>query len=261
MKKLLTFEIFNSFGEIVHFCTSRQAGVSEGNFSSFNLSALSGDKPENFHQNLRILSEETEISIENFIFPFQTHEDMILVIDEDFKGLTHKEKTAALHGVDALITKEKGICIGITTADCVPVLMFDRKRKVIAAVHAGWRGTCARLLQKTIAKMHETYESNPKDIFALIGPSISAEVYQVGHELINAFSLAGFEFNTIFTERSGKLFLDLWEANRQMLVDSGVSATQIQISGICSYTQYQNFFSARRLGINSGRMYSGIMLR
>ncbi len=261
MKKLRTFDIFKPFNEIAHFCTTRNGGVSKGNFSSFNITPYSGDDNDNYLQNLQILSAETNIPTENFIFPCQTHEDNVLIIDKDFLHKNIEQKFQALQAIDALITSEKGYCIGVTTADCVPVLLFDAKEKIVAAVHAGWRGTQARLVQKTIAEMHKHFGSLPQNIFALIGPSISAQVYEVGPELIALFEQTGFDIHSIFEERNGKLFLDLWEANRQMLVDSGVSATQIQISGICSYTQYQNFFSARRLGINSGRMYSGIMLR
>ncbi len=261
MKNFLIFDIFNSFSEITHFCTTRIGGVSTGNFASFNITPYSADNDNNFRLNIQILSDETNIPTENFIFPFQTHEDKVLVIDRQFICQTNDKKKDELQRIDAIITNEKNICIGVTTADCVPVLLYDKNKRIIAVVHAGWRGTCARLVEKTISKMQETYESDSKDIYALIGPSISPEVYEVGSDLIAPFSNAGFEVNTIFSERKEKLFLDLWEANRQLLIKSGVPPSQIQVSGICTFSQYQNFFSARRLGINSGRMYSGIMLK
>lgn len=257
----LTFDILNPFKEIAHFCTTREGGVSMGNFSSFNISPFSGDSAENFEQNLHILSLQTEISTDSFIFPFQTHDDKTLIIDSKFLKFNHEEKTNALKGIDALITAEPDICIGVTTADCVPLLLFDCKQKVIAAVHAGWRGTCARLIQKTLSEMQENFGTNPQDAFVLIGPSISSDVYEVGHELMTKFAEAHFPVNDIFTERNEKLYLDLWEANRFLLLESGVPASQIGISGICTYTAHDKFFSARRLGIKSGRMYSGIVLK
>lgn len=261
MNKTITFDILNSFKEIAHFCTTRQGGVSDGNFSFFNMSPYSGDSNDNFKRNLEILSQESNIEAKNFIFPFQTHHDKTLVIDNIFLQLSDNEKANALNGIDAVITNQKGICIGVTTADCVPMLIFDSKQKAIAAVHAGWRGTQARIVQKTLAIMHEKFGTAPHDIFVLIGPSISPEVYEVGHELISTFVQADFPINDIFAERNEKLFLDLWEANRYLLIESGVPATQIHISGICTYTKHTNFFSARRLGIKSGRMYSGIALK
>ena len=123
------------------------------------------------------------------------------------------------------------------------------------------RGTCARLIQKTLSKMQENFGTNPQDAFVLIGPSISSDVYEVGRELLTNFAQAHFPVNDIFTERNEKLYLDLWEANRFLLLESGVPASQIGISGICTYTAHDKFFSARRLGIKSGRMYSGIVLK
>lgn len=258
---ILTFDILNPFKEIAHFCTTREGGVSMGNFSSFNISPFSGDSAENFEQNLHILSLQTEIPTDSFIFPFQTHDDKTLIIDSKFLKFNREEKANALKGIDALITAEPDICIGVTTADCVPLLLFDCKQKVIAAVHAGWRGTCARLIQKTLSEMQENFGTNPQDAFVLIGPSISSDVYEVGRELLTNFAQAHFPVNDIFTERNEKLYLDLWEANRFLLLESGVPASQIGISGICTYTAHDKFFSARRLGIKSGRMYSGIVLK
>jgi YfiH family protein len=261
LEKLLTFDIFNSFGNLTHFCTSRFGGVSKGCFASLNLSPYSGDSFENFHRNLQIVSEETGINSQNFIIPFQTHEDKILVIDEEYFKLSDEIKNKKLLGIDAIITKHKNICIGVTTADCVPILLYDANIKVIAVVHAGWRGTCVRLVEKTINQMQRAFGVIPADIHALLGPSISPEAYEVGNELFEPFSNAGFNISTIFKGKNGKQFLNLWEANRQLLVKSGVPGSQIQISGICTYTQHEDFFSARRLGINSGRMLSAIMLK
>lgn len=261
MNTILTFDILNSFKEIAHFCTTRDGGVSMGSFSSFNVSPFSGDSTENFNRNLQILSQKTEIPTDSFIFPLQTHADKTLIIDSEFLMLGSEEKANALKGIDALITAEQNICIGVTTADCVPLLLFDHKQKVIAAVHAGWRGTCARLVQKTLNEMQLNFGTNPMDVFVLIGPSISSEVYEVGRELTKNFAEAGFPVNKIFTERADKLFLDLWEANRFLLLESGIPDAQIGISGICSFSSHENFFSARRLGIKSGRMYSGIVLK
>jgi len=261
LEKLLTFDIFNLFGNLTHFCTTRWGGVSKGNFGSLNLSPYSGDSSENFQRNLQIVSEETGIDPQNFIIPFQTHEDKILMIDEDFFKLSDEIKKKKLLGIDAIITKQKNICIGVTTADCVPILLYDATKKAIAVVHAGWRGTCARLVEKTINQMQRAFGSNPRNLYALLGPSISPEAYEVGKELIEPFNIAGFDIDKIFKEKNGKQFLNLWEANRQLLIISGVPGSQIQISGICTYTEYKDFFSARRFGINSGRMLSGIMLK
>jgi YfiH family protein len=200
------------------------------------------------------------ISNENLIIPYQTHQTEIKVIDEHFFRLTSNQKKKHLHGVDGLITQLSGVCIGITTFDCVPLLFFDPVQKVIAASHAGWRGTCARISAKTVQKLVEKFNSNPSDICVAIGPSISQKVYEVGKEVVESFANAGFDINEIVTVRNNSFFLDLWKANHIQLQQSGISDQHIEIAGICTYTEHERFFSARRLGIQSGRMLSGIIL-
>jgi len=116
---VITYNLLNKFNEIAHFCTTRQGGVSVGNYASFNLSPFSGDKPENQQRNLEILSRHAGLSVENIVIPFQTHGTEIRIIDTLFSGKDLPEKKKFLYGVDALITNNLNICIGVTTADCV----------------------------------------------------------------------------------------------------------------------------------------------
>lgn len=162
--------------------------------------------------------------------------------------------------MDALITRTPNVCIGVTTADCVPLLFYDPQKNVIAVAHAGWRGTCARIAEKTVKSFIEKYNSDPSDIFATIGPSISAEVYKVGAELIENFKNAGFDLSEIVKMKDEAFFLDLWKANHLSLENAGILSEHIEIAGICTFTQHEKYFSARRLGIKSGRMLNGIML-
>jgi YfiH family protein len=175
--------------------------------------------------------------------------------------LSDLNKIAYLEGVDALITNLSQVCIGVTTADCVPVLLFDKVNNVIAAVHAGWRGTCSRIVEKTIQLMITIFGTEPNNVFASIGVSISPEVYNVGHELIEEFEKAKFPVKEIFNSSENQLFLDLWKANKWLLMQTGVPENQIEIAGICSFTNSNDYFSARKLCIKSGRMLSGIMLK
>jgi YfiH family protein len=164
-----------------------------------------------------------------------------------------------LQDVDAVVTHLKDFCLCVSTADCVPVLIYDKVREVIAAVHAGWRGTVGRILEKTIETMKSHYGSEGKDIVACIGPSISLESFEVGDEVYDAFAEADFDMKRI-AKRYEKWHLDLWEANRLQLLNQGVLPENMEVAGICTYQQHEDFFSARRLGIQSGRILSGIML-
>ena len=258
---MTTNNLLNKYKEIAQFCTVREGGASMGNYASFNLSPFCGDKIEHVKENQQILCNRFGIEPENLIIPYQTHGTEIREIDNQFFQLTPSDKTNALNGIDALITRIPNICIGVTTADCVPLQFFDPVQKVIAVAHAGWRGTCARIAEKTIHTLVSKYKSNPADIRVVIGPSISSKVYEVGKEVVVHFKNAKFDVEDIITIRNQSFFLDLWKANQQSLLKAGILNQHIEITGICTYTEHEHYFSARRLGISSGRILSGIMLK
>ncbi len=172
---------------------------------------------------------------------------------------------ATLHEVfdhtDALITAEKGILISVQSADCVPVLLYDPMEKVVAAIHAGWRGTMGEIVLTAIEKMKTEFNSSPENLIAAIGPSISEEIYEVGEEVIAAVErVYGSKAGIISREQNGKGFCNLWEANRIQLIRAGVRAKNIEVAGICTYQQADLFFSARKSGNTAGRFAAGIMI-
>lgn len=232
-----------------------------GNYASFNMSPFSGDNPWDFAINKQSLCEQIGVNPTQLIIPYQIHGTEIKEIDERFFQLPAEEKTEYLNGVDALFTRIPQVCIGVTTADCVPLVFFDPTQKAVAVAHAGWRGTCAGIAEKTVQTFVKYYNSNPADIRVTIGPSISADVYEVGEDVVRNFDDAGFDISTIVTKLNGSFYLDLWKANQLTLKKGGILAEHIEIAGICTFTQHEQFFSARRLGIKSGRMLSGIMLK
>lgn len=257
---LVTYDLLNKYKEIAHFCTDRGGGASVGNYASFNMSPFSGDNPEDYTKNKSVICDHLGIATDKIIIPYQTHGVEILEIDSSFMQLPVKDKTQSLYGIDALLTSLTGVCIGITTADCVPLIFFDPQKQVIAVAHAGWRGTCGRIGENTIQTLMNKYKCNPADIRVVIGPSISAKVYEVGEEVVNNFQHAGFDISRIISTKNKSLYLDLWKANQISLEKMGVLSEHIETSGICTFTEHERFFSARRLGIKSGRMLSGIML-
>jgi len=235
------------------FSTTRKGGVSTGNYSSFNISHYCNDRLENVQENRNRLSLLLDIPCERIIVPRQVHLTEV-------QAVTSQTKNTDLEGIDAVITNERHLCIGISTADCVPILLYDTKKQAIGAVHAGWRGTVGKIVCKTIQKMQEHYNSYPLDLKAIIGPSISKEAFEVGEEVYDAFATAGFTMSEI-AERQEKWHIDLWAANFNLLVETGVEMENISVANICTYNNYDTFFSARRLGINSGRIYTGILLK
>lgn len=261
-RKMLGYEIFASYPNISCFVTTRHGGHSQGNYASFNCTPYTGDHAESVSLNQEILRLSFSQTPKELIIPFQTHGTKALVIDETYLQANKEKRHAMLQGVDALITQEPGCCICISTADCIPILLYDSANKVIAAVHAGWRGTVNKILSGTLEKMQALYHTKGKDIIACIGPGISLPAFEVGNEVYEAFREKGFPMDYIseWKPETHKYHIDLWAANHLQLLDCGVPYKQIQTAGICTFTQHEDFFSARRLGINSGRILSGIMM-
>lgn len=212
--------------------------------------------------NQEALCQFLSISTDRLIIPYQTHSCNLLTIDDAFMHLTVDARHAILQEKDAVMTDVVGLCICVSTADCIPVLLYDATHNAIAAVHAGWRGTKERIVEQTLKAMHMTYGTVSTDIHAVIGPGISLEAFEVGIEVYEAFAEADFNMEQIarWYPEKGKYHLNLPAANRMQLLAYGVPLAQIHDCGICTYTQHSNFFSARRLGIKSGRILNGIML-
>lgn len=258
---MLEYDVNCTYSDIFCFSTTRHGGHSTGPYTSFNCNHYCGDSWENVLRNrellLRLLPDGGSCRL---IIPHQTHNDHVRLIDEAFLRLHPDEQAAALEGVDALIGHVPGTCLCISTADCIPVLCYDPLRQCMAAIHAGWRGTVSRIVAKTLQTLQSVYGSQPKDIVACIGPGISQAAFEVGDEVYEAFRADGFPMEQL-ASRTGKWHIDLWEANRLQLLEAGVAASHIETAGICTYHQTEDFFSARRLGIGSGRILSGILLK
>ena len=249
---------YNLSDDVIAFSTKRGGG--EGCYDAFNITHYCGDKEEHVAACREELCVELNIEDDNLILPRQTHETNIINIDKKFLSLSKTERDNQLYGIDAIITSLPSVCIGVSTADCVPILLYDTERKIVAAIHAGWRGTVQRIVEKTVAYMQDKFSTSPHAIMAVICPSIGMEAFEVGDEVYDAFLDEGFDMIKI-AKRYKKWHINLWEANRIQLLKYGVASENIQLASICTYTNHNEFFSARRLGINSGRIYNGIMIK
>lgn len=194
--------------------------------------------------------------------PHQTHTDHIAVITSE--STTRDD----LMQTDALVTNLRGFAIGVRTADCIPVLLYDPVCHAIAAIHSGWRGTVLKIAAKTIQAMTCEYGSNPADILAVIGPGIGPDSFQVGPEVAEEFRKAGFPMDIILSDRGkrvegtmqGGLHIDLWKANRFILSQAGIKTGNIMVDGTCTYLNNDLFFSARHEGTKCGRIINAIMM-
>lgn len=192
--------------------------------------------------------EDLPVPVDSLGLPRQTHSDHVVWMNAPGRP----------EDTDAVITRTPGLPIAVKTADCIPVLVYDTEEKIVAAIHAGWRGTVSRIVQKTIHKMYPSSPLTSKltSLHAIIGPGISQESFEVGDEVYDAFLQAGFPMERIAT-RMEKWHIDLWEANRWLLEQCGI--TDITIAGIDTMTSAE-FFSARRESINTGRNYNVIVM-
>lgn len=256
---------------VTAFSTERHASDIDAPYEGFNITSYTGDDINHVTACREALCQRLGITSDRLFLPRQVHGTRIVEV-------TPATQPSDLEGVDALITTLADVCIGISTADCVPLLLHDTRTGAIAAAHAGWRGTVARIGCLTLEAMHDAFGTRPEDTVCAIGPSIGPDAFEVGDEVYETFAAAAFPMERIAhrqaTKREddslasarnkensplSKWHIDLWQANAWQLERAGVPSENIHIAAICSYQLYDRFFSARRLGINSGRTYSGIM--
>lgn len=258
MKPQLTY--YDISPDTTAFSTTRHGGHSTGNYAELNINRYCGDNSEDIEKNLEDLCRELGVDKERVIMPHQTHGTEVMQIGADFLSLSATVKGMILEGVDALITDVKDVCIGVSTADCIPILIYDYAHHAAAAVHAGWRGTVKRIACKAVKMMEMSFGSRQEDLTAVIGPGISIDAFEVGDEVYAEFEAAGFNMADI-SRKEDKWHIDLPECNRRQLAAMGLKEDNINVSGVCTYNNSNDYFSARKLGTESGRIFTGIILR
>lgn len=262
------YELANN---VVAFSSTRHGGVSKGNYAAFNINRYCGDSPDAIEQNRKSLANCLEIDVNKLIVPHQIHSDSSRIIANEYFKLPANIREQIIEGVDAVMTNELNVCIGVSTADCIPILLYDTKHQAAAAIHAGWRGTVKHIVQKTIKEMGIVYQTKPQELQAVIGPGISLQNFEVGDEVYEQFANACFDMERIakrfrvIQPKEGELplkwHLDLKLSNRIDMERMGVLPQNIIDEGICTYDNTNDYFSARKLGVDSGRIYNGIILK
>ncbi len=201
--------------------------------------------------------------------PHQTHGDRTLLVAEDFFALPANIQEMIMEGKDAVMTQIPGLVLGVSTADCIPIILYDAEHHAAAAVHAGWRGTQQRIVRKTIEEMRQTFGTNTAQLRCAIGPGISMDSFEVGDEVYQAFVDVALPMNDTVAHRypahdGERWHLDLKEINRQQLLADGVPAANIEVSPIDTYTDAR-YYSARREQLPNdnnkcGRIFTAFLL-
>jgi YfiH family protein len=260
---------------LVHGFSTRQGGVSKLDGKRvLNLGFTEWDARDNVKENRRRLQAAVGAQDFKLVSLLQFHSDAIL----HFESAPTEPARA-----DGSVTKSAGLLLAVQTADCVPILLVDPKNRAVAAVHAGWRGTLARIVEKAIGRMQMQFGSRAADLLAAIGPAIGGCCYEVGTEVAAAFSGQFPNAAEFFDElRTGdepnplqwlnmmppghqpppkKVLLDLPKANRSQLEAAGVPAGNIFVSDLCTGCRRDLLFSYRKEGAQSGRMMAVIGIR
>lgn len=223
----------------------------------FSQALHTGQDPEIIGQNRKAFLDALEISKDfKIVLANQTHSDHIAIVDT-YENRGWGELESAIPDTDALITDKKELLLGILSADCLPILLFDPKKEVIAAIHAGWAGTYKKIAPKTVLKMAEHFGSNPKDIIAQFAPCIASCCYEVGEEFMERFET----YKGALQKRGGKIYLDIPLVNQLQLETAGLPRENIHQSGICTACENELFFSYRKENGCSGRMITFIGMK
>jgi len=184
----------------------------------------------------------------------QIHSSKVTKVGKDFKGEV---------SCDGLLTEDKGLFIGVKTADCLPILIFDKNKKAVGAIHAGWRGTLKEVTMEGLKRMKEEFGSNPHELIAILGPSISVCCYEIGSDVERLLISS---FPESIERREGKSYFDLRKANRNLLLKGGVKKENIYEIPLCTMCEKRLFFSHRRgekgrniafIGIYEGLTHEG----
>jgi len=250
-------------------------GVSDLNGEKvLNLSFMDWDSRANVEENRRRLQNAVGAKDSKLAAMHQIHSDVVRLFNTVPGGPCKG---------DASIANRPGLLLAVQTADCVPILLVDPKKRAVAAVHAGWRGTLGRIAEKTVGRMRQEFGSRPQDVLAAIGPSIGPCCYEVAAEFVSKFAAQFADAAEYFDEaRSGEepnplqwlnmappghqpppknVHLDLRKANRSQLLAAGLHPQNVFVSDLCTGCCTNLFFSYRREGTQSGRMLSLVAVR
>ncbi|MBQ8596699.1 MAG: peptidoglycan editing factor PgeF [Lachnospiraceae bacterium] len=259
----LTFPLLEETGLVRHLFSTRIGGVSTGIYSSMNLSYSRGDLKEAVDENFRRMAEIFQAGPERFVCSKQTHTTNVRRVTEEDCGKGVVRPTD-YDDVDGLITNVPGVILSTSYADCVPLYFVDKENKAIGLSHSGWRGTVARMGKATLKAMAQEFGTRPEQVVAAVGPSICVDCYEVSEDVAMEFRK---NFPDSYTEflRSGKMEekyqLDLWQANRRVLLDAGILPENIAVTDLCTCCNSGYLYSHRASNGQRGALAAMMELR
>lgn len=248
-----TFENLSVYPKLLHFVSS----------GAMDIGYPDGVSSEHMLYARQKLGEAVGFDAKVMTLGHQVHSSHVACIKQEDGGRGSRDRESRLPDTDALVTNLPGICLTVLSADCVPILLFDPEKEVIAAVHAGWRGTVAGIAAETVRTMQKEYGCRPETIRAGIGPSIGKCCFEVKKDVAERFLQVFGNTSSVVAAKKEKekYYVDLWEADRLFLISAGLSAENIELARLCTRCHPEEFFSYRYNGNDAGRFGAGIMLR
>ncbi|MEW5844462.1 MAG: peptidoglycan editing factor PgeF [Bacteroidota bacterium] len=242
--QIIKSTLISKYPELI-FGLSTKIGLERTAPYFLNMSLTVADDIETVKQNREAFFKEIGLNSSQIAFQKQIHSDIITVVNE--AGLIGES--------DAMISAKPGIGLAISTADCTSIFIYDKRNRLIAAVHSGWRGTTKKILKKTLIRLKEEYNSRADDLIVYVGPSISQKNYEVGEEIAQQFDKKYLRYE------NNKIYLDVARANLDMIYNFGVQTNQVEQSPLCSFEEKNLLHSYRRDGKLSGRSLGIIALK
>jgi len=242
--KYITFSSLEKYPELFHCFTTRLGGASEGCYTSMNLGLSTEDDIEHIVRNYETLSENLSFNLYDMVKTCQTHSSSIKYATDEDKGKIFN-KTPGYSDVDGLITDKKNIIIATSHADCTPIFFYDSVKKVIGMAHAGWRGTIKNIAGNMVQKFVKDFNCNPKDIVAVIGPSLGQCCFEVDEDVAEMILSINKDYKQFMEVKGIKYHFDLWAINKYILLNEGLEERNIEISELCTKCNNDLFFSHR----------------
>ena len=251
---------FDAAGGVAHGFSTRLGGVSEGIWASLDLGVSCGDDPDRVRENHRRFFAAIGADGDKLALTNQVHGGEIrAVTSADWKRDVYDKPD---YEADGLVTATPGVILKVTAADCLPILFYDPVRRVIAAVHAGWRGTASGIAGSAVERMCQIYGSRPEDILAAIGPGISQCCFETHEDVPNAMmaALGASALQCMEVKETGKFAVDLKGLNRMRLLAAGLTEEHIALCADCTACLPDKYWSHRKMGTARGSMAAAIQL-
>ena len=253
----LEYPLFQETGIVTSAFSTRLGGVSEGYYSSLNLSFDRGDDPARVLENFKRIGASMGVAVEDMVLSKQTHTTNV-------KRVYARERGQSFPETDGMITDVPGICLVTSYADCVPLYFVDPVKKVIGLSHSGWRGTVGKIGKVTVEKMEEEFGCDPADILGAVGPSICQDCYEVSEDVIKKFR-ENYDENLwpeiFYQKENGKYQLNLWKANELIFLESGILPEHMAITNVCTHCNSKILYSHRTMGNNRGNLCAFLVLK